>query len=410
MSSKKTSSRVVLALPIALLLLLPGCPRSSTDEADEVAEAEPSVAIETAKTAEPPRSTAKASTTVSAVRIAGVKATLDRHLRRWALKSPENTWALLHALFVFPPDMELPDHDLTLLDAILSEATTVEVGGRTVPTFTGQARDGTPREPHPNQAAMVLLVAGIDPGYEFEADGRTFTVSDLVESALWRFEPPSDEGWEHESWTLTALAFAHRDNRKAEFTNYKGQRFDGRELAKRSAAHLNREMEFIENARDSGQPLRKEREGVHAHPCGGLHLASTPAMWMTEPDLRDALVSAMERAASTLAWRVEAEHEVYQQTRESFPSHDIMISAQEMKFYGHWLETMADLRDAGIDVDREAVDKGIAFLVQAVERLDQIGTFRRMEDVRERRVQTYRDLIGDAAHALRGLRLWTEVQ
>jgi hypothetical protein len=129
---------------------------------------------------------------------------------------------------------------------------------------------------------------------------------------------------------------------------------------------------------------------------------------MADAELRSSLLPAMQRAARTLEWRVEAEHAIYERTRAQHPGHEIMLSAQEMKFYGHWLETMADLRDAGVEIDQKRIDQGIALLVQAVERLDRVGALDRMDDVRSRRVQTYRDLIGDAAHALRGLRLWTE--
>ncbi len=405
-------STVALAVGASLLFFGLGCPRDSTEKAEEdeketVASVKPEETKKDAP-AQPSLETKETTRAVSPMRVAGVKAKLDRHLRRWALRSPENTWALIHALLVYPKDLELPGHDISLVDAVLSMATTVEVGGRTVPTFTGRAQDGTPREPHANQVVMLLLLAGVELDYPFEADGKQFTVRDLVESALWRFEPPKDDGWEHEAWTLIALAHAGRHSRDPSFVNHKGQRFDGQDLVKRAADHLNREMEFIEHARSTGAELQKRREGVHSHPCGGLHLASAPAIWMIDTEVREALLASMERAATTLAWRAVAEHEIYEKAREEHPGHGLMVTAQEMKFYGHWLETMADIRNAGIEVDQESIDKSIAFLVEAVERLDGYGTFGRMEEIRQRRAQTYRDLIGDAAHALRGLRLWTE--
>lgn len=396
--------RKALPLVVALLAAISsGCPDRSADS-DRATEA--------AQTIKAPVSIEPAGSpsieAASPVRIAGAKARLDRHLRRYALMSPDNTWALIHALLVFPPDTKLPDHDVTILDAVLSRATTVEIGGRVVPTFTGEAPDGTPREPHSNQVVKILLGVGVDLDHRFEVDGQSFTVNDLVDSALWRFDPPEDTHWEHESWTLSALGRSKTHLEARYFTNYRGRRFDSFELVQRVAEYLNREMEFIEQARRTGQPLQKRREGVHSHPCGGLHLARTPTDWMKSDVGRTVLMPAMRQAADTLAWRVTAEHEVYEQTRAEYPEHEIMISAQEMKFYGHWLETMHDLRLSGVDVDRQSVEHGISLLVDAVERLDRIGTFARMEDVRVRRVQTYRDLIGDAAHALRGLRVWTE--
>ncbi len=381
-------------------------PASSPGELKALVRPTPPAAIEPLQQIEATSDGRLKATSASKDRVAGVMNRLLLHLRVWALASPENTWALIHALLVFEPNKKLPDHDVTILDAVLAMATTKEVGGKIVPTYTGEARDGTPREPHRNQVVKLLLQTGVCPDHRFEVEEKSFTVADLVDSALWRFEEPSNEAWEHESWTLSAMARSAKHTGKTSFLNYAGVRFDGRELALRAAAHLNREMEFLEDARQAGTQIQKRREGVHGHPCGGLHLARTPSFWLEDAEIREALIPAMQRAAVTLAWRLQAEERVYTDLRRQHPSQDILITAQEMKFYGHWLETMAALRDSGIDVDLKAVDRGISLLVKSVERLDRIGTFNRMEDVRKHRVQTYRDLIGDAAHALHGLRLW----
>jgi hypothetical protein len=379
-----------LVIVLAGLCAVPGCTR----EAEEAPDAAP------APTAPP--------TEGDAAREARVLALLEAHVRRHALADPDDTWALVHALLVLPPATPLPAGG-TLAEATAARATVADVHGRSIPVFTGQAAGGNPREPHRDQVVRALLASGVPLDHAFEAGGARHTVADLLEGALWRFEAPTGAQMAQSAWTVMALAEAVRGGREAEFQNHRGQTFDGRVLAARAAAFLNDEMTFIETARDRGVALQKRREGVHAHPCGGFHTAQAPAAWLFDEAARKGLEPQLKRAAATLAFRLGAEQAIYAQARAQHPEHALILTVQELKFYGHWLEAMADLRDGGIPVDANAVARARALLVDAVERLVGMGVFERMDEIRTLQRQVWLDLIGDSAHALRGLRAWSEV-
>jgi len=83
------------------------------------------------------------------------------------------------------------------------------------------------------------------------------------------------------------------------------------------------------------------------------------------------------------------------------------LAIQDLKFFGHWLEATASLRDNGLMGASSAdVARAKQGLVEAVERLNGYRAFDLMDEIRKNRKQSYLDLIGDSAHALGGLRAW----
>ncbi|RMG20049.1 MAG: hypothetical protein D6729_03730 [Deltaproteobacteria bacterium] len=336
--------------------------------------------------------------------LAAVRRRLEAHVKAYAFRDPDNAWAIAHGLLALGPKMSEKER-LKWARKILAKASTRVVSGRTIPVVEGQAPDGTPLEPHEDLLLRSLLTVGVPLDLEFRAGGRRYTVRDLYEGALWKFEPPHGGSWGAKAWTLLAIERAlSMGEGDGTFVNHRGQRLDARAMVRQAAADLHERMRFLEETRDSGRPLVKRRQGIYAEPCGGFHFVQAIAAWGDEvPQLR----GEISWETDLLHYRLAAERGVYAAAYQSAPpSLHLLLTIQELKFYGHWLETLADLRDAGAKVDPGHVALALEGLVGAVRRLEAAGAFDRMEEIDRRRHQSYLDLIGDSAHALRGLDAW----
>lgn len=335
----------------------------------------------------------------------GLEAKLEAHVRTWAFADAGNPWALAHGIAALGTQHRLAD-GRSPVDAILREASVRELGGRRFPAFVGSAPDGTPLEPHHNMLVRALLEAGVPLDHPFEAGERKWTVRDLYEGVLWSFERP--DRWGPEAWTLMAIAHVSQNTAGGTptFVNHRGEKFDARLLAVDSTRQLREEMAFFEEARRVGR-LVKRRQGVYAETCGGYHFVQASIRWAGDPEVGAALAPHLAQIADLLDYRLDAETRVYEEARAQVGTrYRLLIDIQELKFYGHWLETMGDLRAAGHPTDPKSVARAKLRLAAAVTRLEAQRAFTSMEIYRESRHQSYLDLIGDSAHALKGLRAW----
>ena len=93
------------------------------------------------------------------------------------------------------------------------------------------------------------------------------------------------------------------------------------------------------------------------------------------------------------------------------PDITLKLLDQRLKFLGHFLETAHKLAALGLyapDASQRAqLDAALDELVKTVEFLHESGVFDELAKLRFQDVQTYLDLVGDSAHALRGIDLAT---
>jgi hypothetical protein len=306
------------------------------------------------------------------------RATLERIVRAEALADADETWMLAHAVEALGADVRTTAGEAASA-AILARVSTS--GG---PHFEGASASGMLRDPHPNHTLATVL------------DRDTPDRRALLDQALARFEHPAS--WGEHAWTLRAIANGVALELASEtFENAKGETFSGIALAREAASSIEADMQFLEDARRDGRAVRKRGQGVWAQPCGGLHLVEAVARWLDvreDVELRASLVHIRD----LLAYRVGVEADLYAWMRGQAPP-DIVVKldAQELKFFGHVL-------DVGGDLDHAAR----ARLVAAVQRLEHAGVFDRLAELRSSDPQLYRDLVGDAAHAMSGLSLQRE--
>jgi hypothetical protein len=210
-------------------------------------------------------------------------------------------------------------------------------------------------------------------------------------AALAGFARP--KSWAEHAWTLRALADGSAAGLAAPP--------DAVELARAAAESVAADMQFLADARRDGTAVRKRGQGIWAHPCGGLHGIEAVAAWLRVTD--DAQLRArLHDIVDVLAYRVGVEADLYAWMRAQAPPEMVVkLDAQELKFFGHVLDAADELAGANVPLAPDALDESRARLVAAVQRLE--GPFAALDRIRAADPQLWRDLVGDAAHALAGL-------
>ena len=154
----------------------------------------------------------------------------------------------------------------------------------------------------------------------------------------------------------------------------------------------------------------KQHQGIWAEPCGGLHFVEGVMAGARDPELRRTLGPRLNRQRAIVFYRLGAEHEVYDRAlAEAAPELVIPVLAQELKFYGHWLEAIGLMERDGLlvasDEQRARIAEARRLLAQTVAELKRRGAFAHMEQTWRTQHQLALDLTGDACHALHGLDL-----
>jgi hypothetical protein len=155
----------------------------------------------------------------------------------------------------------------------------------------------------------------------------------------------------------------------------------------------------------------KRKQGIYAHPCGGLHLFQAVATHARHPAVRKAWGARLDTQVAVLFYRLTSESRQYDAALTSAPpAYRLPVLVQMVKFHGHFLETLGRYRvETGwkpSPEQKQAVEQAHALLDGAVRRLETLGAFRDMESLKATHHQLHLDLIGDSCHAAHGLGYW----
>jgi hypothetical protein len=156
---------------------------------------------------------------------------------------------------------------------------------------------------------------------------------------------------------------------------------------------------------------KRSKSHIYGHPCGGLHFVQAVlrgAGTSRDPDAR----ARVRRQLALLLRRYEAERALYAQTLAARPDARLLVSGQQLKFYGHLLETLALAEQVGALREDAALAENVGSarhraasdLLRALEQLEQERAYARLPELGARQPQLALDLIGDGCHAVHGLR------
>lgn len=309
------------------------------------------------------------------------QAALQRHCARFA-SDPQDPWALAHGIAAFGPELRASD-GRRAQEAIFDALRRSPAGEL---SFA--------REPHPDLFLKTLLRAGLPLTQTFQSPAGPVTLRELVRSAGRRFRP--DGRWEDAAWTLEVLARSPSEHA-----------FDVPALMDRALAALEDATAELGRGMDEGRPsVPKDKRGIYAHPCGGLHFVQALLVWARNPDVRTRWGKRLDRQVEILFYRLGSESAQYDAALASMPQYRALVLAQMLKFYGHFLETirlLEALRWRFTDRHRAQVASARARLLDTAEALHRLGAIDAARDVAVLDGQTARDVGGDACHAVAGL-------
>ena len=326
---------------------------------------------------------------------------------------PRNPWALAHGMVLDGRSFKASDGRLAA-DVIIADFLHREGEGPQADLrFEPFAANGTPVEPHPNLLLKTLLLAGYTPAHVFRARWGPVTVGALEEDLKRDFRlgaALSPQG----AWTLDALS--HALPAQASFTNGVGDTFRVDEVMDEALALLEREQaELMAGMKAGLAQVPKRKQGIYAHPCGGLHLFQAVAGHARHPAIRAAWGPRLEAQLDVLFYRLGSESRQYDDALASAPpAYRLPVLVQMLKFYGHFLETLGRYReDTGwrpTPVQAQQVQQALALLDGAVRRLEAAGAWRDLQVLKAAQYQLYLDLVGDTCHAARGWSYWSSAR
>lgn len=331
---------------------------------------------------------------------------------------PSNPWALAHGIKTFGASFLASDgrkaseviiHDYLLRNRLPDGG----VGAGAPYGFLRYAADQMPIEPHTNLNTKAMVAdAKIPLGTKFKTTWGEITLKELVESVKlgFRHSPGSKEYWQDVGWTLSIFAATQKPG-----TTWKTS--DGTTVSVDAVfddalKELEAETADLKAGLDTHQPkVDKRKQGVYAHSCGGLHFVQGVLAWARHPEVRKKWGARVDAQIAIHFYRLESERVQYeaawQQVLAGMPHFKLPLLVQMVKFYGHWLETVAHFRDelGWKPNEQQKIDlnRAKAFLDIAVRTLEEEKAFERMDELKKNQKQVYLDLIGDSCHAAHGL-------
>lgn len=331
---------------------------------------------------------------------------------------PKNPWALAHGVTAFGKKFAADDGRLAtqvmVEDFLLpNRAPDGGVGPGSPFGFLRYAPDGTPIEPHTNLIAKTLVLAGVPPRTSFATRAGKVTLQALVDGARlgFRHVPQSEEYWKDAAWTLEALGAGLKPGKAARFLVSDGTEIDFDQVMDDALAYHEQATAPLAAGLERGLPsVPKNKQGIYAHSCGGLHLTQAIVAWARHGEVRSRWGKRLDRLVAVLFYRLDSERVQYDAALQQAPQYKLLVLTQMVKFYGHFLETTARLKaEAGWkpqEPQANAVRKAKALLDAATRGLEEERAFLRMNQLKTTQHQVWLDLIGDSCHAVHGLQGW----
>jgi hypothetical protein len=350
---------------------------------------------------------------------------LEEHVRNWG-RTPGDAWAIGHALLALGPDMMLSNGEAAVPWLFRTFAVEYRAGGRSLIRFPRSA--GKVRvEPHAALMLKIFAEIGVSPDLPVVVGGNAYTVADLYRGVLIHsaleprtnhstFESPNDMPWALQAlatWAplqpTPAAGGAAAGPPDLRWVAADGTRMSLRDFSVFNAGVLVAESQPLFVAMESGAAFEKKGQGIVKYTCGGAHLLQGVA-FATARGLNTELGAKAVAGQVRLAfWRLPQELALYDALTKQHPEHTDLLLVQRLKYTGHFLESMHKMAAMGIfspDPTQQKLLVGAADqVVLTVEALQQRGVLAKMDALRTSNEQMYLDLIGDAAHAARGLRL-----
>ncbi|MFZ5482394.1 MAG: hypothetical protein ACOZNI_36870 [Myxococcota bacterium] len=326
---------------------------------------------------------------------------------------PDNPWAVAHGILARGASFRLTDGREAIPHLFATYAEPRAAGALTLVGFP-RSRGEIRVEPHTDLLLKNMGEAGVAPDATFPSAQGTSSVADLYRWTLLKtyLEPRSNHS-SYDSpndvpWGLQALA-QWAPPGELQWVAVDGTPMDLDDLTDFAVTVLAKESGFLAEAMAKGQKFEKAGQGVFKYTCGGAHLLQGASYAVARGYGSPKGRQLMAAQAAIQLYRLPIELAIYDEATKRNPKHKTRLLVQRMKFLGHFLESTAKLEALGFyspdDAQLRLIEGAAQNLALTVEALKRQGTFDHMEELRKEDEQLYLDVVGDAAHAVRGLEL-----
>ena len=388
-----------------VVLTLAACGGLLTEER----EAAPSVALSPCLVSPPTRRVASPLAVPLDERHQRVRDRAEEVVRQHAV-TLDNPWALGHAVLALGPDLALPDGRSAVEG--LFEQYASWVPSSPMPSVRFPSKVGAVRvEPHADLLLKAFSEAGVDPTQSVVVEGRRTTVAALYCGSRHRTwvhgDRSSFDSWNDSPWALQGLAAWSPVGMS--WTSEGGHAMTLEGLSSAVVDRYHKETAFLREARQRGGSFQKRKQGIFAYTCGGAHLLQGAAYAVARGHGVEEDRVRLTEAQHNLMARYPVEMDAVEAAMKAYPQYELKLRIQRLKFLGHYLESMHKLAAFGLLEVNPAVRDSVALAreqtVATLEEIEQLGWFRDLAAIRAADEQAYLDMLGDTAHALRGLDL-----
>ncbi|MDP3234361.1 MAG: hypothetical protein Q8N26_16400 [Myxococcales bacterium] len=351
--------------------------------------------------------------TQSATKAPAHQVLLDQCLLHAA--DPKNPWALAHGITAYGGNF-LANDGRKATDAITKDFLNQNllpdggVGAGNTYGFLRYGADKTPIEPHTNLVTKTFVLAKLPMTTTFPTRWGQVTLQQLVDSVKkgFRHVPSNAEYWRDSAWTIDLLSAVGKPGTTIP-TELGPVSLDL--VMDDALTALEKDQAELTEGMKKGLPeVPKRKQGIYAHSCGGLHLLQAVFGWSRFPEVKKKWGARLDAQIAVLFYRLESERRQYDAALQQAPQFTLQILTQQVKFYGHFLESVGRLKnEAGFKPNKEqqlAVNKAKVLLDAAVKGLEGIKAFSTMSAIKQSNPQVYLDLIGDSCHAANGWNQW----
>ncbi len=353
-------------------------------------------------------------------------------------RDPNNPWALTHTMLALGPEVTLPNGVSAVDHLFATYAEPVDVGadgpsGRVGVAFPA-SRGDIRIEPHTDLVLKAVVEGGLAPDRKVTVAGEEAQVLDLYRTSMhgaWvepraigpgfntGFDSMNDSPWSLQglsSWAPAGYGW----------TAIGGHEMTMDAFTEAALVELETASAALMSAKERGVMPQKDGKGILAYTCGGQHLIQGVAHAVARGFGPTDAKARMCAQRDLLRWRIDHElgtiDPILVQRSDDTALATLLLD-QRMKFLGHAMETLGKIDAYGYcdftEVDRAAWERLGVELARTVLTLDGIGVYRDLEAVRhDKRLDPYRptsggaeqvylDLLGDSAHAIRGIDMVT---
>ena len=166
----------------------------------------------------------------------------------------------------------------------------------------------------------------------------------------------------------------------------------------------------LKKAMASGANFKKDKTGIFQYTCGGAHLLQSAAFATARGFGNDKTKAEIQEQIELHFYRFPRELKIYDKLLKANPEYKIKLLVQRLKYVGHFLETAQKLSMLNLyRPSREQIlmMQGAMDQLVLVIALHQDGAFQNLYNFKVNDPQLYRDIIGDSAHALYAMYLFS---